>query len=128
MMKKQSGLTLISWALIISLAGVQLVFAMRIIPVYIDFATVKSIMNDVEKKPEFHSKPPREILTYLRKTLSINNIYDLQQQKNAFKFKKTTSGLELHLRYEDRGPIVGNLDFVASFEYQILIPRNKRYN
>jgi len=128
MMKKQSGLTLISWVIIISLAGIQLVFAMRIIPVYMDFATVKSIMNDIEKKPEFHSKPPRELLTYLRKTLSINNIYDLQQQKDAFKFKKTTTGLELHLHYEDRGPIVGNLDFVASFEYQILIPRSKRFN
>ncbi|MFW2374169.1 MAG: DUF4845 domain-containing protein [Gammaproteobacteria bacterium] len=128
MRKKQSGLTLISWVAIISLAGIQLVFAMRIIPVYIDFATVKSIMNDVEKKPEFRSKSPRDILTYLRKTLSINNIYELQQQKDALKFKKTTSGLELHLHYEDRGPIIGNLDFVASFEYQILIPRTKNYN
>ena len=128
MVKKQRGLTLISWAIIISLAGVQLVFAMRIIPVYIDFATVKSVMNDVQKKPEFASKSPRDILTYIRKTLSINNIYELQQQKDAFKFKKKTSGLELHLHYEDRGPIIGNLDFVASFDYQIVIPRSKNFN
>ena len=128
MVKKQRGLTLISWVIIISLAGVQLVFAMRIIPVYIDFATVKSVMNDVQKKPEFASKSPREILTYIRKTLNVNNIYELDKQKDAFKFKKTTTGLELHLHYEDRGPIIGNLDFVASFDYQIVIPRSKNFN
>ena len=127
MMKKQGGLTLITWLIIIGLAGIQLVFAMRIIPVYIDYATVKSVMNDVQTKPDFRSKPPREIMIYIRKTLSINNIYQLQEQKDAFKFKKTKDGLQLNLRYEDRGPIVGNLDFVASFEYQILIPRSTSF-
>lgn len=127
MMKKQSGLTLISWMIIISLAGIQLVFAMRIIPKYMDYATIKSIMNDVQTKPEFQSKPPREILTYIHKTLSLNNIYDLQKQKDVFKFKKSTDGLHLNLHYEGRGPIIGNLDFIATFEYQILIPRSGRF-
>ncbi|MCW8956341.1 MAG: DUF4845 domain-containing protein [Gammaproteobacteria bacterium] len=127
MIKKQSGLTLISWVIIISLAGIQLVFAMRIIPVYLDFATVKSIMNDVQNKDEHRSKSPRDMLIYIRKTLDLNNMYELQKQKDAFKFRKTTDGLELNLHYESRGPIIGNLDFVATFEHQILIPRSKNF-
>lgn len=128
MMKKQSGLTLISWLIIISLAGIQLVLAMRIFPVYLSFSTVKSIMNDVQTKQEFRSKTPREILSYIHTTLNINSIYELQKNKNAFKFKKTGDGLQLNLHYEERGPIIGNLDFVATFEYQILIPGSSNFN
>lgn len=127
MMNEQRGMTLISWLIIISLVGVQLVFALRIIPVYLDFATVKSIMDDVQNKQEHRSKTPREVLKYLRTTLSLNSISSLEQSKDAFKFKKTTDGLQLILHYEDRGPIIGNLDFVASFDYQVLIPRSKNF-
>lgn len=127
MMNKQSGMTLISWVIILSLVGIQFVFAMRIIPVYLDYSTVKSIMDDVQAKEEHWSKPPKEILVYIRKTLRLNNIYDLDKQKGVFKFKKTSDGLQLILHYEDRGPIIGNLDFVASFDYQILIPRSKKF-
>lgn len=127
MMRKQSGLTLITWAIIISLVGVQLIFAMRIIPVYLDFATVKSIMNDVQQNPEFANKTPRDIMKYVRTTLQLNNITHIQKQAGAFKFKKQTDGLHLQVNYEDRGPIIGNLDFIAKFEYQIVIPRGKSF-
>ena len=128
MMKKQRGLTLISWAVIIGLAGIQLVFAMRIIPVYMDYSTVKSIMDNVKTKEEFRSKTPREILTYIQKTMSLNYLNELSKKKDAFKFKQRTDGLQLNLHYEDRGPIFGNLEFVATFEYEIVIPRSKHFS
>jgi hypothetical protein len=56
-----------------------------------------------------------------RKRLKINNLYDLAKDKDAFKFKKSTGGYTLVANYEERGPIVANLEFVATFQHQVEI-------
>jgi len=119
MNRKQSGLTMISWIVVIGLVGIQGVMALRIIPVYINYSTLKTVMDDMQAKASIKGMTGKELNKAFRKRLKTNNLYDLASDKEAFKFKKIQGGYNLKADYEERGAILGNLEFVATFNYQV---------
>ena len=121
---KQRGMTLISWVLIIGLVGIQLIAAIRIAPVYLAFSSVKKIMEEVKVDSKSHGATPNQLTIMINKRLNINGIYALQKNPDAFTFQKTKDGMIVTLNYEARGPISGNLEFLATFNYEIDIPNN----
>ena len=122
MLKKQRGLTMISWMFVIGLIGVQAVLAMRILPVYMNFNAVKHIMNGLPTDPETRQMSTKDLRKHISKRLKIDNMYDLSRNKEAFKFVKKKTGLTLVLHYEERGPILSNLEFVATFDHEVSFP------
>ena len=123
MMKKQRGLTAISWIIVIAIIGVQGLMALRIAPLYMNFNSAKTVMESLKTDPQVSGKTTKQIRTFLRKRLDVNGLYELRDSKDAFKFSKSKKGTKLVLHYEERGPIFGNLEFVATFNYEIELPR-----
>ena len=119
MHKKQRGLTMISWMIIIGFLAIQGIMAMRIIPVYLNYGTVKSILDELAASPDVKDKNAKAINQLLRKRLGINNLYKLEKSKDAFKFSKIPNGYHIVCKYEDRGPIFKNLEFVATFKHEV---------
>ena len=113
MMKRQRGLTAISWIIIIAFLGVQGMVALRIIPLYMNYNSAKSIMENLKNDPDIRDQSAKSIKNILQKRLDVNGLYALRDNKQAFKFAKAKNGLKLILQYEERGPIIGNLEFVA---------------
>lgn len=120
-MRKQSGLTMISWIVIIGLVAVQGIMALRIVPVYLNYNSVRSVMDKLPQDSEVKGISVKKLDELLRKRLKINNLYDLARNKEAFKFKKMQGGYVLVAHYEDKGPIMGNLEFVATFDHKVEI-------
>ena len=119
---KQRGLTLISWVIIIALAAIQGVAAMRIVPVYLDFYSAKKIMEEL-KESSSQGMTNAQLQAAISKSLAINNLYSLMDNKDAFSFQKTHDGVTIILHYEARGSIYGNLEFVATFDHEVNIPK-----
>ena len=109
--------------LLLGLIGIQVVLALRIIPVYMNYSTVKSILEEMEDDPDDKGQTPNVVKSLIFRKLQVNNIYDLQKDPHAFTFKKLTDGLQISLYYEARGPVYGNLEFVATFEHEVVIPK-----
>jgi len=120
-MKKQSGLTMISWIVIIGLVAVQAVMALRIVPVYLNYTSVRTVMNELPQDSAVKGISVKKLNELFRKRLKINNLYALAKDKEAFKFKKTQGGYTLVAHYEEKGPIMGNLEFVATFDHEVVI-------
>ncbi|VAW71002.1 hypothetical protein MNBD_GAMMA09-97 [hydrothermal vent metagenome] len=121
MMRKQSGLTMISWMLIIGFLAIQFVMALRVGPVYLNDQTLKTVMEDLKTDAAIKGKGVRDIKFILRKRLKMNSLYDLASDTKAFKFKKIKNGYAVTADYEARGPIFGNLGFVATFKHEVEI-------
>ena len=117
--KRQSGLTMISWAVVLAFIAVQGIMAMRIIPVYLNYQTLITVMDSLAMDQNVKKLSVKKISKLSRKRLKINGLYDLAADKTAFKFKKISKGYHLTAMYEERGPIWGNLQFVADFEYEV---------
>jgi len=117
--KRQSGLTMISWMVVIAYLAIQGVMAMRIIPVYMKYNSLKSVMDSLTTDPGVKKLTAKRISKLFRKRLLINSLYELAKDKGAYKFKKIKNGYHLITKYEERGPIMGNLQFVANFEFEV---------
>lgn len=110
---------MISWMLILGLVAIQAIMGLRIIPVYLNHSSVVSVMDELPQTPEVKGMTGKKVMDLFRKRLKINNLYDLAKDKNAFHMKKIQGGYTLTASYEARGPIVGNLEFVATFNHQV---------
>jgi len=122
MIKNQKGLTAISWMLIIGFIATQGIVAIRIIPTYMTFNSVKDIMNALVEDKEIAGKNPKHIKTIINRRLSINSIYSFKSKPKAFTVRRVDGGTEVNVHYEERGPIVANLDYVTTFDYTVKIP------
>ena len=123
MLKKQRGLTMISWIVVIGLVGIQAVMAVRIIPIYMNFNSVQHIMDGIPSDPKMSKLTKQALLKNLKKKLKINGLYDLSRNKDAFKFAKDKTGNKLVVHYEERGAILGNLEFVVTFDHEVTLIR-----
>ena len=107
---------------ILAFLAVQGIMAMRIVPVYINDGSVKTIMNDITQDPDVKGLSAKKLKELLKKRLKINNLYHLAKDKEAFKFSKIKDGYHLTAHYETRGPIFKNLEFVVTFHHEVDIP------
>lgn len=119
-MKRQQGLTAISWIVIIAFLGFQGVMALNVIPVYINDASVKSMLTSMETDPAVRGKDARKLGEIITKRLKINNIYSIKKENVTI--KKLKNQYQISIVYEPRGTLVGNLDYIVTFSHEAAIP------
>ena len=119
-MKKQKGLTLISWLVIIAVVLFNAIIALNVVPVYLNDHSVKTLMQSLESDSAVRGATPKQIKEIITKRLRINNIYSIN--KDHIAIKKTKSGYLVTIEYEPRGRLVGNLDYIVSFKHEATLP------
>ena len=119
MLKKQNGMTLVSWMVIGSFLGAVGLVVLKIIPAYMNYSSVKSIMDDLIQDERIKGGKPKNIRAMLVHTLNVNGLTDIMRDKKAFKFSKIDNGYKLTLKYEQRDNLVGNLDYVVVFDHEV---------
>jgi len=122
MIKKQRGLTAIAWIIVIGLVAVQGLVALRIIPVYMNHNSVKSITDSLKTDPDIKGKSPKQIRSMISKKLEVNNLAYLMRNKETFQFKRSEKGLKLTVHIEEKGPVFGNLNFLVIFDHEVDLP------
>lgn len=115
-MRKQKGLTLISWLIIIAFVGFNGVLALNVVPVYINDSSVKSIMTTLELDSGVRGMNSKKLKETVLKRLRINNIYDIT--RDNISVKKGRNVYVVTIEYEPRGRLVGNLDYIVSFKHE----------
>jgi hypothetical protein len=119
-MKKQKGLTMISWLVLIAIVLFNGIIAMNVVPVYINDHSIKSMMKNLETDSTLRGATPKKIKETISKRLRINNIYSVK--KDQIKISKGKRGYIVVIEYEPRGKLVGNLDYIVSFKHQAIVP------
>ena len=119
-MKKQKGLTLISWLAIIAVVLFNAIIAMNVVLVYLNDHSVKSLMQNLESDSSMRGATPKKMKEIITKRLRINNIYSIK--KEHILIKKSKSGYLITIEYEPRGRLVGSLDYIVSFKHEARIP------
>ena len=101
-MKKQKGLTLISWLAIIGL----LLF--------------NAIIASLEMNYSLRGTTTKKIKETIAKRLRVNNVYSIS--KDDIKLLKSKKGYVVSIDYEPRGKLIGSLDYIVSFSHEAIIP------
>lgn len=116
---RQRGMSLLGWIIVIAFLLFQGIMAMKIIPVYINDASVSSIMKKLPGDSSLSHASIKKIRETIEKRLKINNIYDID--RSDIVIRRGRGGYTVTLDYESRGTLFGNLDYIISFNHEATI-------
>lgn len=121
-LRKQSGLSFITILLIIAVVGIFLAVGFKLGPHYMNFATVRSVMNDVANDPELKGASTQALMSSLESRLNINGLDELvSTRRGDFEFQKASDGTEITVLYETRQLLFGNLTALMEFSHEVKI-------
>ena len=126
-MKRQQGVTAIGWLLIIALVGFFVMLALRLFPIYSNHYKIKSVVYSLvdEEQEGLYRISKRDIMKIFNRKLNINFAEGFKSEHVIFVIAKS-GNREIRVTYEDRRPILGNLDIVAKFDnYVVVTPTGK---
>lgn len=122
-MKKQQGMTLVSWAAVLAIVGFVGSAVFKMLPHYLDYMSIDKAILSVETDAARSVDNVRDFYSMLNKNMQVNGIRDLRLE-DALTATQDGQQLLVHLNYERREPLVKNLDLVARFnkEYRLRLP------
>lgn len=116
---KQRGLTAISWMVIITAIVLFSIFILRLIPIYLDGYSVAESVKFLGTEKKLIKYSNKAIKKALLKKLNINSVYSVVED-DIFVTKKAKYVI-VEVDYEVRENLIGNLDFVVSFNSEVTI-------
>ena len=114
MQSKQRGASFFGWVVIALLVSVVGLLAARLIPPFIDYRTIVSLIEALPRD-KVHTMPKSAIREALQKRFLINNIRDLKVG-DIITIEHKREGTSLLLHYEVREPLFYNISVVVTFD------------
>ncbi|UXI69663.1 DUF4845 domain-containing protein [Tahibacter amnicola] len=116
MTRKQRGITLIGFAIILAIVGFFAFIAMKLVPVYSEYMGVVKSMNLVRNEANIGQKSIEEI----RQSLSIKMDSQYVDSKTIppqqIQLKKQGGSASLRIYYDRRVDFIYNVDLLVSFD------------
>lgn len=123
-MKKQRGATFWGWLATAAMATFLGVTAIKIAPAFIEFHSVKTLVDDIAADTATVKKGRMAILRKVEDYLNINSLYTIQQEHFSVQpvnGKKNVFALTVD--YEVRKPWLANIDFLIDFHHAAELKR-----
>ena len=112
--RKQKGLTLIGFVIVLSMVIFVAFIGMKIGPIYMEYYSVVSAMNGVASERGSANLSPFDIRVKVLNRLYVS--YSAENVKEQHIKLTRSNGVHLRVAYEVRKPVIGNLDVVAKFD------------
>ncbi len=124
-MKKQRGASFASWMMFAATVTFVLVTVAKIAPVYMEYATVKSMVDKITAETTLSPQTgTRQLRRKLDDYMNINGLYTVQPEYFSIvdmPDEKNAKGLQV--KYEVRKHWLANIDFVMNFEHTAKLTR-----
>jgi Tfp pilus assembly major pilin PilA len=114
MVRRQQGLTLMSFVLVLAVVGFFALITMKLFPMYTEYNSVKSVMKAFAANPASASMTPAQAYSDLERRFDIG--YVTSVRKEHIKIVRTGRVTQLNIAYEVRKPLFANLDIVGKFD------------
>ena len=119
-MRKQKGLTMISWLAILALVLFNGIIALNLVPVFLNDHSVKTLMLELGADPTLRGATPKKLKDVITKRLRVNNVYSVT--KEDIELKKSKFDYVITIEYEPRGKLIGPVDYIISFKHEARVP------
>ncbi len=112
-MKKQGGMTLLSFLVVLAVVGFAAYIGMKLFPMYQEYYSVRTAAKGLAGEPGVGQMTPARIQDLFFRRLYIN--YSENVKPENVKITRTDNGWNMAVNYEVRRNLVGNLDVVGVF-------------
>ena len=121
MKRKQGGMTMLGFLITLSVVILFLFCGMKIVPMYIEYYSVKKMLATISKNPEAVNMPKDKIRGLFSRSLEIDYVKIIKPE--MLKIETTESGYNLVVDYERRESLIANLDVVGKFRAEQAVVR-----
>lgn len=111
-MRRQLGLSLIGFLLLLAAALFVTYIGMKLVPIYLNYYSVVSAMKGVAQEPGIAEMSPARIRDLLFRRLTVNYVSDVKPEHVQLVRGVST---DLVVEYEVRESMIGNIDVVVKF-------------
>ena len=113
--KHQTGMTMISWVLLIGLIGFVGIFGFKLIPIYMDYFAIDKALITVQKNMTL-GESPQQIRSSIDNLFDVNSINSVKPDDIDIKVDPDTKAVVMKLNYDERTNFIGNIDLLVHFE------------
>ena len=113
MKRKQSGITLVGFIIVLAVVGMFAFFGMKVLPMYSEYFAVKKAMSGLASEAGVTGQDIAKIKELFFRRLDIS--YSDNVKPENLKFKRKDAGYVMTVDYEVRKPLIYNLDIVGKF-------------
>ncbi len=121
----QRGASFIGILLTLVILGFLITLSMRLVPPYIDYYELRSLMNEIAHSPHASNEDFAQLWDVLSQRMAINNINGITRKD--FSLKRNISHRILGVKYQMIRPLTGNVDMLIHFQYAVSIPGQGGY-
>jgi hypothetical protein len=114
MKRNQRGITLLGFIILLAVVGVFLYVGMKVVPMYMEFYSVKRSLSDMAKESDIAQADPATIRDRFNRRMNVSYVENIQPEN--IKFARNERGLTVIVEYEVRRPLIANLDVVGRFK------------
>ena len=119
MVRRQQGLTLMSFVIVLVLVAFFALVIMKLFPMYSEYNNLKGVMDAFAEQPGSASMTPAQVYSDLNRRFNIAYVESVQ--KEHIKILREGRTTRLNIAYEVRKPLFGNLDVVGKFDNTVTL-------
>lgn len=117
MNRKQHGVTLIGFILVMMVVGFFAVIVMKLAPIYNEYYSVVNIMKSVASEPGSADKSLKELQSALQKNFTVVYVESVKNENITLTTEHRTH--QLNVKYEVHRNFFYNVDFVVKFDHTV---------
>jgi hypothetical protein len=121
-LQNQRGMTAIGWIIVLGLIAFFTLIALRLVPLYLEYGKVSSVLESLENEPGVTRKPKVEIQRLIGRRFDINDVRNLDPK--IAEVESRGGRLTVTMAYERRTNMVGNVDLVVKFNKSVEVVAN----
>ncbi|MBT8046977.1 MAG: DUF4845 domain-containing protein [Xanthomonadales bacterium] len=118
--RKQGGLTLIGFLIVLTVTLFFAYAGMRVIPMYLEYHALTNAMDLLKDDPSAAKLTPSQIKNKIQMSLWASYASD-NIKPNHVRISKKSDGVNVRVAYEVRKPFLGNIDIVGKFDRTVVL-------
>ena len=120
--RSQKGLSFFGWLLTLALVAFAASVALKVVPHYLDYMSMKRIIMSVETDKAADITTVNDFYTQVTRGMQVNSIQDLDLNK-VLSVTLENNRFLAHLKYEQRDPLIQNIDLVVKFDHEFSVAK-----
>ncbi len=117
MVRKQQGITLMSFVMVLVVVGFFALVVMKLFPMYSEYNNLKGVMTAFASSPGAATMTPAQVYADLERRFNIAYVESVN--KEHIKITRSGRVTSLNIAYEVRKPMFANLDIVGKFDHTV---------
>jgi|SRR5215469_13767719 len=111
----QSGMTMISWTVLIGLIGFVGIFGFKLLPIYLEYSSINKALGTVAANATA-GETPAQLRISISNLFDVNSINDIKPEDVDIKVDPDTKAMVMSLDYNPSTNFIGNIDLVVHFQ------------